>query len=123
MNFKEIAFLVGIFGDLILQIWVKIQGNVVGLKSYFIQHGKIESLLLAGGLMVFVISIFELTNLKINYFNLWMYGGFIDLLMREFRLLPSLDEYYSVLDYFQSWVLGGLPMILPLVIKNIIMHP
>ena len=121
MNFRDISFLVGIIGDIILQTWVKLAGDVVGLKSYFMEHGIVESLLIAGGLMYVVTIIYEQTKFKINYLNLFIYGIIIDLIMREFNLFPSLDEYYKVLNYFESAILGGLPMILPLFFKDYIL--
>jgi len=49
MDFKTKSFFTGVAGDLILQAWVRKQGDLAGLEKYFEQHGVFESTMIAGG--------------------------------------------------------------------------
>ena len=107
------SFFVGVVGDIILQIIVKEKGNFAGLKDYFKQHGQMESYMIAGGMMFALSFLYELTGLPLNNVYLFIYGGIWDLLFRYLRLMPSLDGYYKSLNHIQSFIWGGIPMILP----------
>lgn len=107
------SFFIGVAGDIALQTIVKQRGNFAGLKDYFEQHGQIESYMIAGGLMFLVAFLYEMTNLPLKNSYLFIYGGIWDILFRYLRLMPSLDGYYEALNPIQSFIWGGLPLILP----------
>ena len=65
-----LAFLVGFVGDAILQFAVNNLGFDMGLKVYFKQHGKFESLFLAGGIVALAYIIYlSILKLPLTYFN------------------------------------------------------
>jgi hypothetical protein len=55
-----------------------------------------------------------MTGLPINIATMSLYGAGLDVLFREFRLMPSLDGYYEALTPLQSMFWGTVPMVLPL---------
>ena len=112
MDLKTKAFLVGVGGDLALQFISSKRGNIAGLKSYFEQHGKMESLFIAGGLMFGASYFYELSGFQQSNLNLFMYGGALDVAFRYTRAFPSLDGYYGSLNPIQSVFWGGLPFII-----------
>ena len=123
-----ISCLTGFVGDAILQILTKkfkLGGETGwGLLEYFKQHGSIEALFIAGGMMtifyVIFIKLFVKNGLKLNYINLAIYGIVLDLIFRKFMIFPSLKGYYTSLNYFESGLWGAIPMILPLLIFNLV---
>lgn len=117
MNLLLIAFATGFIGDIILQITGL--GNA-GLESYFRQHGRAESLFIAGGMMTAFYSIFLLFKISLTFINLALFGVMVDLLFRKMRLFPSLDGYYKMLNYGWSAFWMALPMCIPLIIKKTI---
>jgi hypothetical protein len=120
-NLLEIAFYVGFIGDALLQIFTKmgLGGQTgAGLNGYFLNHGSIESLFIAGGMMVLFYSLFMLTKLPMNYLNIAIYGVLLDLVFRIFMIFPSLKGYYSYLNYFWSGFWQVFSMLLPLLIYN-----
>jgi cobalamin biosynthesis protein CobD/CbiB len=85
-----------------------------GLKEYFRQHGKAESLFIAGGMMtLFYIIYFVILGLPLNWFYLAIYGVVLDWIFRAAMLFPSLKGYYNHLNYFWSGFWGGTPMLMP----------
>ena len=116
MNLLIIACATGFIGDAILQI-TGIGNN--GLASYFQQHGRAESLFIAGGMMTGFYSIFLLFKIPLTFLNLALFGVIIDLLFRKTRIFPSLDGYYEMLNYGWSAFWMALPMCIPLIIKKI----
>ena len=114
-----IACLTGFLGDGILQVLSKYTSGW-GLKPYFKQHGSIESLFIAGGMMALFFIIYDFTGLPINWFYLGIYGVLLDLLFRKTMLFPSLKGYYNHLNYFESAIWGAIPAIIPLLIMKII---
>ena len=86
-----------------------------GLKEYFRQHGKAESLFIAGGMMtLFYVIYFVILCLPLNLFYLAISGVIIDWIFRVTMLFPSLQGYYNHLNYFWSATVGGaLPMVMP----------
>ncbi len=109
-NILFIAFLVGFFGDLVLQ-FLSNRGlggpTGAGLNDYFKQHGNIESLFIAGGMMVLfygILNVFKspLKNEMKTYAFIALYAIILDLIFREFMIFPSLKGYYSYLNYFWS---------------------
>jgi hypothetical protein len=116
-----ITFFVGFFGDTLLQLGSKYgMGGPTGwgLKEYFEQHGSVESLIIAGGMMTLFYSILMILKVPINFQTLIVYGIFLDLLFRKFRIFPSLDGYYKYLGYIGSAFWEALSMSLPLLVYN-----
>lgn len=115
MNFPTKCFVVGVVGDACLQLIVKMRGDFAGLRGYFEQHGPLESLCIAGGLMfalgwLYMIMAGEPSNLL----YLFIFGGLWDVAFRQLNLMPSLQHtYYKALTPVQSFVWGGIPMVLP----------
>lgn len=123
IDLVSISFLVGFFGDLTLQLASPRLGGPTGwgLTPYFKQHGKAESLFIAGGMMaLFFIIYLYVFRLPPNYVYLAIYGIVLDLLFRWFRIFPSLDGYYGYLNYFWSGFWQAFSMILPLLVKDIL---
>jgi len=118
-----IACLTGFIGDGILQILINFMGGKTGwgLREYFKQHGSIESLFIAGGMMtLFYIIYLILLGLPPTGYYLAIYGVLLDLLFRETMIFPSLQGYYDHLNYFWSAFWGAVPMILPLGIMKLV---
>lgn len=113
LSYSIKAFFVGIVGDFCLQLIVKQRGNFAGLRDYFKQHGIVESLMIAGGLMFILAYIYEMTGLPLNNGMIFIYGGLWDIAFRQLRIMPSLDGYYRALNPIQSFVWGGIPMLIP----------
>ncbi len=112
-----IACLAGFIGDYILQILITFMGGKTGwgLREYFKQHGSVESLFIAGGMMtLFYIIYLILLGLPPLWYYLAIYGILLDLFFRETMIFPSLQGYYDHLNYFWSAFWGAVPMILPL---------
>ena len=121
-NLLCIACFVGFIGDSLLQTGDHFNlGGPTGwgLRDYFKQHGRAESLFIAGGMMTLFYALFSLTNLPINYITMSIYGILLDLLFRELRIFPSLDGYYSYLNYFWSAFWEAFSMCLPLLVYKI----
>ena len=116
-----IACLTGFVGDFLLQIFTKVfkMGGETGwgLLEYFKQHGSVEALFIAGGMMtLFYVIYLKVLRLPVNYTNLAVYGVVLDLIFRKLMIFPSLSGYYTNLNYFESGLWGAIPMILPLLI-------
>ena|SRR3972149_9620612 len=118
MNIISIATLTGFFGDVLLQLLVHFGVGEWGLKSYFQQHGRAESLFIASGMMALFYTIYVLLGLPLKFEYLAIYGIILDLIFRLTRLFPSLDNYYKSLNYLESAIWGVIPMIIPLLIYN-----
>jgi putative flippase GtrA len=117
-----IACLAGFIGDYILQILITFMGGKTGwgLREYFKQHGSVESLFIAGGMMtLFYIIYLILLGLPPLWYYLAIYGILLDLFFRETMIFPSLQGYYDHLNYFWSAFWGAVPMILPLGIMKL----
>ena len=113
MNFTEKAFLVGFYGDLGLQIISKYRGNIVGLKNYFNQHGSLESMFIAGGMMYLFMLIYVWIGFEKNIIYLFIYGGILDILFRNLELFSSLNNtYYKNISPINSFIWGGLPFVM-----------
>jgi len=109
----SIACIVGFVGDFLLQI---IGNKNWGLQGYFKQHGPVESVFIAGGMMTIFYVLYLLLKLPLKLEYLAVYGIVLDLIFRKFRIFPSLDGYYSALNYFESGLWGAIPLMLPLFI-------
>jgi len=121
MNLKEKLILtslcVGFFGDALLQLLVSqtTLGGTTGwgLKEYFKQHGRAESLTIAAGMMAIFYAIYlYVLHLPLTWYYLAAYGIVLDLLFRQFMIFPSLKGYYAHLNYFWSAFWGAIPILL-----------
>ena len=122
MDLVSTSFLVGFFGDATLQIISPMMGGPTGwgLTEYFAQHGKAESLFIAGGMLaLFFIIYLYVFKLPPNYVHLAIYGVLLDLLFRELVIFPSLKGYYGYLNYFWSGFWQAFSMVLPLFVYQI----
>lgn len=112
-SLTTIAFYIGFIGDILLQIIIKMRGDVAHLKQYYSRHGPLESLFIAGGMMYLLMAIYEQIGFKLTYINLFIYGGVLDILWRQFHLFPTLTyTYYTANNQIQSFFWGGISMIL-----------
>jgi len=115
MNLETQSFFIGFFGDLFLQFIVHVRGNIANLKMYFQLHGILESACIAGGMMFLFMYIYlKILKLKIDLYLLFIYGGILDIIFRQFNLMKTLQyTYYTANNQFESFIWGGIPMILP----------
>ena len=116
------AFFVGFIGDAILQIITANTSYDWGLRKYFSQHGRPESLFIAGGMLVLFYSIIPSKFLSVTPFNIALialYGIVLDLIFRKTMVFKSLDGYYNHLNYFWSGVWGAIPIVLPLLAASV----
>jgi len=120
MDVVSVAFLVGFFGDLFLQILCKSTSFDYGLRDYFTQHNGPEALFIAGGMMALFMIIYNLTGLPLKWQYLAVYGVILDLLFRTFNIFPSLEGYYSSLNHFWSGLWQSVSMVLILVAYRLI---
>jgi hypothetical protein len=116
-----ISCITGILGDSMLQLGAAngLGGPTGwGLNDYFKQHGSMESIFIAGGMMVIFYLIFMasgvLLNVQMTFVSLAVYGVLLDLLFRKAMVFRSLDGYYKYFNYFWSAVWGAIPMMMPL---------
>lgn len=122
MDLLTISCLTGFFGDMILQILIHLGfGGPTGwgLKDYFTQHGRFESMFIAAGMMTVFFILYDRLKIPVNYVNLAIYGIIVDIIFRKANLFPSLTGYYSNLNYFWSAVWSAIPMMLPLALSRI----
>ena len=124
LHLISLSFFVGFIGDVLLQFgskqlhWGGSTGW--GLKSYFSQHGSVESLFIAGGMMIFFYMIyFYLIALPFYYLYLAIYGIVLDFIFRKTRIFTSLDGYYDYFNHFWSAIWGAIPLMLPLFVYQI----
>lgn len=116
MDLKTKSFFIGLLGDFILQQIVKYRGNFAGLRDYFGQHGILESMMIGAGIMFIATYVYEQLKLPLTPIYLFIYGGILDILFRYLNLMPSLEHtYYSALNPIQSFIWGGIPMLMILV--------
>ena len=127
-----IAFLTGFIGDALLQLLTyNGYGGKTGwgLIEYFKQHGRPESMFIAGGMMAGFYILYVLlcqyssNKLDILYpsiIYLSLIGVILDLIFRVTMVFNSLNGYYRELNYIYSAIWGIIPMILPLIIYNLI---
>ncbi len=91
------AFLIGVTGDAALQGLNKYtsKGKDWGLDTYFAQHGPVESLFIAGGMLVGFELLYDLIFPTKEYLSLFMLGGIIDVAVRMTMPMESLKDYYE----------------------------
>jgi len=118
-----IAFFTGFLGDACLQLATKLPDANLdwGLRGYFKQHGSAESLFIAGGMITFFYILYAyIFKLPLKWYYLAIYGIILDLIFRLSGIFPSLDGYYSHLNYFWSAVWGAIPMLIPYFVFTVI---
>ena len=105
------AFFIGVAGDLGLQTLNKYtsKGKDWGLDTYFAKHGPVESLFIAGGMLV----AFELLYDKIfttkEYLYLFLLGGVVDVFFRTTMPMESLKDYYNQNNPLYTIFWAGFP--------------
>ena len=118
MNLESVAFLVGFFGDIFLQILCNTTSFDYGLREYFKQHGSPESPFIAGGMMVLFYIIYGFTNLPLKWQYIAVYGVILDILFRQFMIFPSLHGYYAALTPFWTCLWEAVSMVLVILFFN-----
>lgn len=115
------GLLVGSVGDAKLQLLVNMEllrsflpGGDAGLKKYFAQHGSLESIFIAGGMIATFSAAYALIDPSMNLIGLAVYGAGLDVLFRctHKNIFPSLDDYYKKMNPINSAVWGAIPMML-----------
>jgi len=114
----SIACIVGFVGDFLLQFATKTTSFDYGLRGYFQEHGPIESLFVAGGMMTIFYVIYLFSGLPLKWQYIAVYGVLLDIIFRVFRVFPSLDGYYSALTPFWTCLWEAVSMLIPLVIYS-----
>jgi len=113
-----IAFAVGFFGDLAVQILP----HGKALSNYFAKHGKFEAMLIAGAALTLVTSLYFLTRLPFTLVAAVALGVLMDLVARA-GAIPSLMPYYRTTNFFASIVTAGIiPMLLVWVAQKVILR-
>jgi len=120
LNLESVAFLVGFFGDIFLQILCNTTPFDYGLRGYFKEHGSVEATFIAGGMMVLFLIIYGFTGLPLKWEYLAIYGVVLDILFRTFMIFPSLKGYYSALTPFWTCLWEAVAMVLVLVFYSLI---
>ena len=98
-----LSFAVGFFGDLAVQILPHGQG----LREYFAVHGRFEAMLIAGGALVCVFSLYYLTRLDFTLWSVLVLGILIDVVAR-LGLIPSLKSFYNSTGIVASILSAGI---------------
>lgn len=116
-NLIFLSLCVGFFGDALLQVLVSRTSlggkSGWGLKEYFAQHGRAESLTIAAGMMaIFYAFYIYVLQFPLKWYYLAAYGVILDLLFRKSMIFPSLKGYYAHLNYFWSAFWGAIPILL-----------
>jgi len=94
-----IACLTGFFGDVFLQLAPKFSSlggpTGWGLDEYFRQHGRVEAMVLAAGLVGMTYIVYLLTGLPVTVSNMFLYGCLLDVIVfHKWIIFPSLRSYY-----------------------------
>lgn len=111
--FSRKAFFAGMLGDMTLQLIESQRPNFGGLRGYFKQHGRIESIAIASALMYFLALIYEFSGLPKTIPYLFIYGGLWDIAFRQFKIMPSLVGYEKALSPIQTFIWGGISLVIP----------
>jgi hypothetical protein len=109
------GLIVGSVGDSLLQTFLNIgilDDKNIGLKKYFSQHGKLESVFIAGGMIASFSAAYSLVDPSMNLVGLSIYGTGLDILFRQTHkeIFPSLEEYYKKMSLVNSALWGAIPM-------------
>ena len=124
LQLVALACVVGFIGDALLQLGVKIgMGGPTGwgLKEYFLQHGKTESLFIAAGMMALFYIVYFCINVNFSFsiVTLSLYGILVDYIFRKTMLFDSLKGYYTYLNYFWSAVWIVIPLLIPYILLKL----
>lgn len=111
--FSRKAFFVGLFGDITLQLIENQRPNFAGLRGYFRQHGRMESMAIASAIMYFLALVYEMLGLPKNIVYLFIYGGLWDIAFRKLKIMPSLRGYEKALSPLQTFIWGGISLVIP----------
>jgi hypothetical protein len=98
-----LAFAVGFFGDLGVQLLPHGQA----LTEYFAQHGRFEAMLIAGGALTCVFTLYYLTRLRFTLWAVLGLGILIDVVAR-LGLIPSLKSFYQSTGVLASILVAGI---------------
>jgi len=114
MNLRTKAFFLGFIGDMILKTIVNLGGNFGGLKVYFEQHDILETVFISAGSMFLATLIYEQTGLPLTIPYVFIYGGLLNIIFKKIIML-TLENTYKELNLIQSFLWGGLPMLMILI--------
>jgi hypothetical protein len=118
-NLILIAWLVGFFGDLAVQLankWGIIGFSGNGLTTYFRIHGRAESAFIAAGIIAGFYAIWIGLGLPLRWELILLVALILDLIWNYANVFPSLKEYYKE-PYIPRTILGVvIPFLLPLFI-------
>lgn len=118
------SLIVGFFGDLGLQAIVNNskEDNKYGLKTYFKQHGILESAFIGSGMMGIFTLIYKMIDPSYNKIGMCIYGGGLDILFRNYHktIFPSLTDYYKNLTPEMSLIWGVIPILMTIGVDKII---
>ena len=120
MNIESVAFLVGFFGDIFLQVLANTTSFDFGLRGYFKEHGSVEAPFIAGGMMVLFTIIYNLFKIPLKWEYFAIYGVILDILFRTFMIFPSLKGYYSALTPFWTCLWEAVSMVLVFAVYQLI---
>lgn len=98
-----IAFAVGFFGDLAVQLLP----HGPSLRDYFTLHGRFEAMLIAGGALACVFSLYYLTRLAFTWQAVIVLGVVMDVVAR-LGLIPSLKPFYRSTGVLASIIVAGI---------------
>ena len=120
MLYVYASLVAGFVGDWLLQ---RLEPERYGLAEYFLQHGPMESLFVAAGMMgvfsLIFVALFGEPAIN-QLLLLFLYGGVLDLIFRYGRLFSSLDGYYQALSPPISFLWGGLPFLIAFVLSTLL---
>ncbi len=123
MDYRSRSFLLGFLGDGALQLVVANYPPAKdwGLSDYFARHGKLESMLIAGGLTYGVAAAYVYAmgepDLRRDWWKLFATGALGDLAIDKLDLLPTIRPFYDRFSVPFTMGLGGLIMLVPAVKK------
>lgn len=111
VSWVEACLLTGLLGDAGLQA---LDRGTWGLTGYFSQHGRVESLFIAAGMMGVFGALYSGLGLPLGVLPLLLYGGLLDLVFRYTMVASSLSGYYTAMPVPLSFLWGGIPFVIAL---------
>lgn len=99
----QVALIVGALGDGLAQILP----HGKGLEQYFQKHGRIESMLIASGVLGIFFTIYGIFQLRFTFWSVWILAILLELLGR-LGVLPSLLTYYKSQNVLWTFLVAGL---------------
>lgn len=112
MSLLKSAIIIGLLGDLTLQLIVKNSEDInkFGLKTYFEKHGSIESLFIAMGMTSSFTLLYEYIDPKWLPILMIIYSASLDILFRKYNIFQSLKEYYEIEPYYYTILWAIIPL-------------